>query len=116
MIHAIDPQAIEPTLRESDMDFPVSQVLTSIVTSGVMSAIVSGYFTARREERELLRQKLEELDAAVTRFCELHEKQFEQCNVSGGGFAMKKGTLDPDEKMEHDRTLNTIRMLISMYF
>ena len=98
------------------MDFPVPQILTSIVTSGVMSAIVSGYFTARREEKDLLREKLEVLDAAVTRFCELHEKQLRQCIVSGNDFTMTKGTLDPEEKKEHDRTLNTIRMLISMYF
>lgn len=88
----------------------------SLVTSGVMSAAFSGYLSAQREERELLRAKLEELDMAVTRFCELKEREFPMCLASGDSWTLKIGKLDSEEKKECTDAFNKVRLIIKMYF
>ena len=95
----------------------VAAVFT-IISSGVVASIVTYRLNAGREERIILRKKLEELFIAVDRFHLLLEVEYFMYIKAGWGEITYEDALESSKQrgVSDDRALERCEVIVSVYF
>ena len=94
------------------------QLIVSIATSGVVSAIVTHYLATGRAEREFRRKKLEELFMAIHTFCtKLFSANIIWPRVMHGEITFDEGTAFVINNLgDRDKSADIAAMLVNIYF
>ncbi|MBI5048780.1 MAG: hypothetical protein HZB54_07530 [Deltaproteobacteria bacterium] len=91
--------------------------VATIICSGVVSAIVTYKLNARKDERQLLRQKLEELNLAMLRFCTQLDTNFlPYISVMTGNITYNQALDIVLNSKDTEKNYDKISMIVNIYF
>lgn len=91
--------------------------VATIICSGVVSAIVTYKLNSRKDERHLLRQKLEELNLATIRFCTQLDSNFlPYISVMTGKITYNQALDIVLKSNNTDKNYDIISMIVNIYF
>jgi len=91
--------------------------VATIICSGVISAIVTYKLNARKDETQLLRQKLEELNLAILRFCTQLDTTFLPYISAMTGKLTYNQALDIVlNSKDTEKNYDKIAMIVNIYF
>jgi hypothetical protein len=99
-------------------EYQLMIALATIICSGLISAIVTYKLNSRKDERLILRQKLEELNLALIRYCkQLGCVSLMYSSVMAGKITYDQANeqivgFDKGEEKSHDK----VSMLVNIYF